>query len=190
MNLDLWYIQNVLIVFDSWGPLLKETDWCYLVTLGHYKKFKLSSEMATKNTSVANLAITIFTIWKCLINAHFITYSCINATEEVNVTLGHLCSIEKTSKIADSRFIMWLPYFFQICINFFEAQTFIYEKILDISTNLIDICTSWSAKVASNMGRLNWNGNGKGLTIKYQTKWDSCFIMYYKHCDAEYLYLF
>ena len=31
-----------------------------VVTLGHFKKFKLASKLATKNTSVTNLTLTMF----------------------------------------------------------------------------------------------------------------------------------
>ena len=72
VNLDWRYIQNVLTVFDSWGPLLKETDWCHLVTFGHLKEFNVASKKATKNIPVTNLVITA----KCLIFAHFITCKC------------------------------------------------------------------------------------------------------------------
>ena len=72
--------------FDSWDPLLKETDWYHLVTLGHFKKFNVASKMATKNMPVTNLAIPMFYNQQ---NASFMHISSpVNAIEDDYVTLG------------------------------------------------------------------------------------------------------
>ena len=69
-----------------------------------------------QNTSASNLAITMF---YNLQNASFMHISSpINAIEDVYVTLGHFVKIKLASKMADSRFIMEMAIFFQICIMF------------------------------------------------------------------------
>ena len=78
--------------------------------------------MATKNTSVTNLAITMF--YK-LENASFMHISSpINAIEDVYVTLGQFVKIKMASKMADSRFIMKMLYFsrFAMLICFSEGS--------------------------------------------------------------------
>ena len=73
--------------------------------------------MPTKNTSVTNLAITMF---YNLQNASFMHISSpINAIEDVYVTLGHFVKIKMASKMADVRFIMEM-----LCIIscFFEGS--------------------------------------------------------------------
>ena len=73
--------------------------------------------MATKNTLNTNLAITMF---YNLQNASFMHISSpVNAIEDVYGTLGHFGKINVTSKMVDSRFIMEIPYFFQILPLFF-----------------------------------------------------------------------
>ena len=42
----------------------------------------------------------------------------INSIEVFYVTSGHFVKIKMAFKMADSRFIMEMPYFFQICIVF------------------------------------------------------------------------
>ena len=73
--------------------------------------------MATKNTSVINLAITM-----CynLQNASFMYISSpINALEDVYVTLRHFVKIKMAFKMVDSKFIIKIPhFFFQICFMF------------------------------------------------------------------------
>ena len=72
--------------------------------------------MATKNTLDTNLAITMY---YNLQNASLMHISSlVNAIEDVYVTLGHFVKFKVASKMADSRFIMEMPYFFQICIIF------------------------------------------------------------------------
>ena len=88
--------------------------------------------MATKNTSVTNLVITMY---YNLQNASFMHISSpINAIEDVYVTLGHFIKIKMASKMADSWFIMEMPYCFQICIIFvfLKAQTSFVRKMVDI----------------------------------------------------------
>ena len=62
----------------------------------------------------------------------------INAIEDFYVTLGHFVKIKMVSKMADSRFIMEMPYFsrFALFFAFLKAQTFICQKMVHISTNL------------------------------------------------------
>ena len=72
--------------------------------------------MATENTLNTNLAITMF---YNLQNASFMHISSpVNAIEDVYGTWGHFVKIKVTSKMVDSRVIMEMPYFFQICIIF------------------------------------------------------------------------
>ena len=93
--------------------------------------------MATKNTLDTNLAITVF---YNLQNASFMHISSPdNAIEDVYGTLGHFVKIKVASKMVDSRFIMEMPYFFQICIIFFaflKARLSFVSKMFDLSTNL------------------------------------------------------
>ena len=92
--------------------------------------------IATKNTLVTDLAITMF---YNLQNASFLHISSpVNAIEDSYVTFGHFVKIKRASKIADSRFIMEMPYFprFALFFIFLEPQNFICQKIVDISTNL------------------------------------------------------
>ena len=96
----------------------------------------MASKIATKNTLFTNLAITMF---YSLQNASFMhILSSINATEDVYVTLGHFVKFKMASKIADSMFIMEMPYFskFTSVFTFLKAQTFICQEMVDISTNL------------------------------------------------------
>ena len=70
--------------------------------------------MATKNTLDTNLAITMFYNLQTALFMHI--SSLVNAIEDVYGTLGHFVKIKVASKMVDSRFIMEMPYFFQICI--------------------------------------------------------------------------
>ena len=92
--------------------------------------------MATKNMPVTNLAITMFYNPQ---NASFMHISSpVNAIEDNYVTLGYFVK----SKMANSRFILEMPYFSRFAFFFFffffflKAQTFIFQKMIGVSTNL------------------------------------------------------
>ena len=67
-------------------------------------------------------------------------WSPVNAIEDVYITLEHFVKIKIASKMAHSRFIMEMPYYFQICIIFcfvfLKAQAFICQKMVDVNTVL------------------------------------------------------
>ena len=90
--------------------------------------------MATKNIPVMNLAIIMFYNPQ---NASFMHISSpVNAIEDNYVTLGYFVK----SKMANSRFILEIPYFSRFAFFFFfsflKAQTFIFQKMVGVSTNL------------------------------------------------------
>ena len=92
--------------------------------------------MAPKNTTVTNLAITMFyNLQNCIMYAHSITN---NAKEDINVTLGHFVEIEMASKMTDSMSIMEMQYFSRCALffAFLKAHTFMFQKMVDISTHL------------------------------------------------------
>ena len=77
-----------------------------------------------QNTLVMNLAITTF---YNLQNASFMHISPqINALERFYVILGHIVKIKMASKMADSRFIMEMPYFSRFAL---------YDTDLHLSEN-------------------------------------------------------
>ena len=85
-------------------------------TLGHFKKFKLASKMATKKYISYEFGhYHVLQSAKCIIYAYS---SPLNAIEGINVTLEHFVKIKMTSKMADSRFYDGNTIFFQICIIF------------------------------------------------------------------------
>ena len=45
LDLDLGYIQNVLTDYDSKYLQTSESDWCHLVTIGQFAKFKMAAKM-------------------------------------------------------------------------------------------------------------------------------------------------
>ena len=84
----------------------------------------MASKMATKNTSVTNLAITMF---DNLQNASFLHISSqINAKEDVYVPLGHFVKIKIQGSLwkcrVVSRFALYLSF------AFLKAQTIICQK--------------------------------------------------------------
>ena len=150
------------------------------LSLFNIRSAKVASKMATKNTLDTNLAITMF---YNLQNASFMHISSpVNALEDDYGTLRHFVKIKVASRMVDSRFIIEMPYFFFSRFAFFFFFFFFCWifggsdlHLLAKWLILVQIChwlRVWSELVASKMGRLNWNGHWKGLTItKYQTKW-------------------
>ena len=73
--------------------------------------------MATKNMPVTNLAITMFYNPQ---NASFMHISSpVNAIEDNYVTLGYFVKSKMASKMANSRFILEMPYFSRFAFFFF-----------------------------------------------------------------------
>ena len=73
--------------------------------------------MATKNRPVTNLAITMF---YNLQNASFMHISSpVNAIEDNYVTLGYFVKSKMATKMANSRFILEMPYFSRFAFFFF-----------------------------------------------------------------------
>ena len=63
----------------------------------------------------------------------------VNAIEDFYVTLGHFVKIKVASKMADSRFIVEMPYFSRFALLFciFESSDLhLSEKMVDLCTNL------------------------------------------------------
>ena len=83
---------------------------------GHFKKSNVASKMATKNMPVTNLAITMFYNPQ---NALFMHISSpVNAIEDDYVTLGYFVKSKMASKMANSRFILEMPYFSRFALFF------------------------------------------------------------------------
>ena len=93
--------------------------------------------MATKNMPVTNLAITMFYNPQ---NASFMHISSpVNTIEDNYVTLRYFVKSKMASKMANSRFILEMPYFSRFAFFFFfflKAQAFIFQKMVGVSTNL------------------------------------------------------
>ena len=72
--------------------------------------------MATKNMPVTNLAITMFYNPQ---NASFMHISSpVNAIEDDYVTVGYFVKSKMASKMANSRFILEMPYFSRFALLF------------------------------------------------------------------------
>ena len=115
--------------------IAEDTDWCHRVTLGHFKKFRLASKMATKNTSVTNLAITMFYNLQNVSFMHIA--SPINAIEDV-MSLWSIWLKPRWHPRWQIQGSLWKCHFFRFAslLAFLKAHTFIFQKMDNLSTHL------------------------------------------------------
>ena len=89
--------------------------------------------MATKNMPVTNLAITMFYNPQ---NASFMHISLpVNAIEDNYVILGYFVKFKMASKMANSRFILEMPYFSRFALFFFSFFFFFEGPDIHFSEN-------------------------------------------------------
>ena len=49
LDRDLRYIQNVLTLYDRRYLQTSESDWCHLITIGQFAKYKMEAKMVVNS---------------------------------------------------------------------------------------------------------------------------------------------